>query len=89
MDFLSKIFKILIIPDAWRGEISNQSRSVKKSNIWMTLWRQLVRISLVKLLKCLRLYIFEGLKFINKLFYLSINILHLVDFFCWDQTFDF
>ena len=75
MDFLTKLEFLLFQILKKETKIDRKPRSVRKSNNLRTLRRELVRILLFILMKCLNLLIFEGLKLIK--------LLHFVDFSCW------
>ena len=63
-----------LIPKATKSQESNILVKPKKTTS---------KNFIVKFIKCLNLPIFKGLKLV----YL-INLLHLVDFSCWDQKFE-
>ena len=63
-----------MIPKATKSQESNILVKPKKTTS---------KNFIVKFIKCLNLPIFKGLKLV----YL-INLLHLVDFSCWDQKFE-
>ena len=72
----SRFLKVTrLIPKATKSQESNILVKPKKTTS---------KNFIVKFIKCLNLPIFKGVKLV----YL-INLLHLVEFSCWDQKFDF